>query len=191
MFFISFSKKEIALTLLLILVILVFVSCEEKLKPNIVSVVNSAELPTQESFESHIVFSDSGITRAVLESDHILYYSEKAEYLLRKNVKVDFHNRDGIRNSVLTADSARIDDLTKNMTALGNVKVVSDSGTVLTTTEMHWINNTRMITGDKFVTISSPREIIQGYGFESDQNLTHYTIKKVSGEVAADNITKQ
>jgi LPS export ABC transporter protein LptC len=76
------------------------------------------------------------------------------------------------------------------MTAFGNVKVVSDSGTVLTTTEMHWINASRMITGDKFVTITSPRETIEGYGFESDQHLTHYTINRVSGKVASDNIAK-
>jgi LPS export ABC transporter protein LptC len=184
------SYKKIAINILPIVLIFTFVSCEEKLKPNTVSELNSNELPSQESFGSYIVFSDSGVTRTVLQSDHILYYSEQAEYFLERNVKVDFYNRNGIHNSVLTADSARIDDITKNMTALGNVKVVSDSGTVLTTTEMHWINNTRIITGDKFVTISSSFETIQGYGFESDQNLTYYTIKKVSGKVATDNITK-
>jgi LPS export ABC transporter protein LptC len=190
MCFILSYKNFFVAKFLLIILIFTFVSCEEKLKPNVVSDLNWDELPSQESFGSHIVFSDSGITRAVLLADHILYYSEKAEYLLNKNVKVDFHNKNGIRNSVLTADSAKIDDKTKNMTAFGNVKVVSDSGTVLTTTEMHWINATRMITGDKFVTISSQFETIQGYGFESDQNLTHYTIKRVSGKVATDNIVK-
>ena len=190
MCFVLFPKKFFVVNLLATILIFTFVSCKEKLKPNTTNDLITAELPSQESFESHVVFSDSGITRAMLWSDHILYYSDKAEYLLQKNVKVDFHNRDGIRNSVLTADSAKIDDITKNMTAFGNVRVVSDSGTVLTTTEMHWINDTRMIMGDKFVTISSPLETIQGYGFESDQNLTHYEIKRVSGKVATDNIAK-
>ncbi len=169
----------------------VFLSaCEEKLKPSVISDLKSDQVPAQESWNNKIVFSDSGLTRAILESGHILYYADRAEYLLKEYVKVDFFNRQGFHNSVLTADSAIIDDRTKDMTAYGNVKVVSDSGTVLITEEMNWNNQTRRITGDKFVTITSRTETIQGYGFESDQNLKDYTIRKVSGQVAADNITK-
>jgi len=190
MHFVLYSKKFFIVNLLVTVLIFIFVSCEEKLKPSTANDLNSTELPSQESFGSYVVFSDSGITKAVLWADHILYYSDKAEYLLEKNVKVDFHNRNGIRSSVLTADSAKIDDVTKNMTAFGNVKVVSDSGTTLTTTEMHWINNKKMITGNKFVTITSAFETIQGYGFESDQTLTHYEIKRVSGKVVTNSIAK-
>ena len=152
--------------------------------------LKSTEIPAQESWNDEIVFSDSGITRAVLKSDHILYYTDKAEYLLKNNVKVDFYNKIGSHNSVLTSDSSIIDDRTKNMTAYGHVKVVSDSGTVLMTEEMHWTNETRRISGDKFVTITSKTESIQGYGFESDQNLKDYTIKKVSGQVTTNNVVK-
>ncbi len=183
-------KFQYIIFLLIIIPVLFFVSCEEKLKPSVMANLKSNQLPAQESWNDEIVFSDSGITRAVLKSGHIMYFAEKAEYLLEKNVKVDFYNRNGLHNSVLTSDSAIIDDRTKNMTAYGHVKVVSDSGTVLITEEMKWTNETRRITGDKFVTITSRTESIQGYGFESDQNLKDYTIKRVSGQMAADNVVK-
>jgi LPS export ABC transporter protein LptC len=170
--------------------LIILSACEEKLKPSVLNNLKSSEIPAQESWNNDIVFSDSGVTRAVLKSDHILYFADKAEYTLKNNVKVDFFNKFGVHNSVLNSDSAKIDDKTKDMTAYGHVKVVSDSGTVLITEEMHWINNTRRIMGDKFVTITSKTESIQGIGFESDQNLKDYTIKKVSGQVAAESVVK-
>ena len=185
----SIFKNNWLLFIILVLVILFLCSCEEKLKPSTIN-LKSYELPAQESWNNEIIFSDSGFTRAILKAGHILYYSEKAEYLLNEGVKVDFFNRIGNHTSVLTSDSAKIDDRTKNMIAFGNVKVVSDSGVVLTTEEMHWNNSTRRIFGDKFVTIVSPKETLQGYGFESDQNLKDYVIKKVSGQVTTKETSK-
>ena len=185
----SIFKNNWLLFIILVLVILFLCSCEEKLKPSTIN-LKSYELPAQESWNNEIIFSDSGFTRAILKAGHILYYSDKAEYLLNESVKVDFFNKMGNHTSVLTSDSAKIDDKTKNMIAFGNVKVVSDSGVVLITEEMHWNNSTRRISGDKFVTITSPKETLQGYGFESDQNLKDYVIKKVSGQVTAKEIIK-
>jgi hypothetical protein len=44
-----------------------------------------------------------------------------------------------------------------------------------------WDNGSQKLYSTEFVTITSPNEKIQGYGFESDQNLTNYKIFKVSG----------
>ena len=185
----SIFKNNWLLFIILVLVILFLCSCEEKLKPSTIN-LKSYELPAQESWNNEIIFSDSGFTRAILKAGHILYYSDKDEYLLNESVKVDFFNKMGNHTSVLTSDSAKIDDKTKNMIAFGNVKVVSDSGVVLITEEMRWNNSTRRISGDKFVTITSPKETLQGYGFESDQNLKDYVIKKVSGQVTTKEISK-
>ena len=83
----------------------------------------------------------------------------------------------------MSCDSAEIDDRTKNMLAKGNVLVWSDSSrTKLETSVLHWDNKTQLFYSTEFVTIDSPEEKIQGYGFESDQNLKYYRIFKVSGE---------
>lgn len=43
-----------------------------------------------------------------------------------------------------------------------------------------WRNKDQKIISDKFVTIISPKEKIQGYGFESDQSLRNYTIYNIT-----------
>jgi LPS export ABC transporter protein LptC len=179
-------------SLLFFSILIIFInSCEEKLKPNIVADTRTTEVPTQESWNSTITISDSGRVTAVVKTGHVSFFNNKAEYILEEGVQVDFFNKHGQHSSVLTSERAIIDDRTKNMEALGNVKVVSDSGTIVKTEKMKWLNDLRKITGDQFVTITSPKETIQGYGFESDQNLKDYTIKRVSGQMASDNIIKK
>jgi LPS export ABC transporter protein LptC len=68
------------------------------------------------------------------------------------------------------------------MLAKGNVIVVSDSAsTKLQTNELHWKQSTRKIHTDAYVKITSPNEIINGWGFESNENLSNYKIYKVTG----------
>jgi hypothetical protein len=106
----------------------------------------------------------------------------------RKNLggglNVEFYSRpNGLLASVLTADSAVIEDDTKNMTARGNVIVTSEQTlTTVKTSVLVWDHARGILRSDAFVDISSPTEILQGYGFESDPNLQHYTIYKVTGQ---------
>ena len=87
-----------------------------------------------------------------------------------------------VYNKVL---EGKVDDATQNLWARDSVVVVNDSGVTITTSELMWRNKDRKIVSDKFVTILSPKEKIQGYGFESDQNLKNYRIFKATGSTDA------
>jgi len=139
--------------------------------------------PDQSGSNIEVIFADSGYTKAILNSAKGRIYQENQETFLDNGIKVDFFSKETKqRISRLIADSARIDDLTKNMLARGNVVVVSDStGNRLETSVLEWNNTTQKIYSNEFVKISTKSEIITGYGFESDQNLDNYKINRVSG----------
>jgi len=159
------------------------VSCsDQSVKPKVIS-IKTRELPDQESFNSKVVFSDSGIVKAILRAGHIAVYSSRNETLLDNGIEVDFYDRDGNHTSVLTADRGKVDDVTQDLYAFGNVIARSDSGVVLKTEELKWVNARRKIVTDKYVEITSPTEEIRGYGLESDQSLKDYVIFKVSGRI--------
>jgi LPS export ABC transporter protein LptC len=143
-----------------------------------------SQIPDQKSWDVEVLFFDSSRTKAVLQANRARIYNDRMETLLDGGLKVEFMSKEtGRRVSVLTADSARIDDKTRDMLARGNVVVVSDStGTRLETELLEWNNETRKLYSTEFVTITTPSERLQGYGFESDQTLTNYTIKRVRGE---------
>ena len=148
---------------------------EEKLKPKIDQSIKSEELPDQESNIATITFTEEGKLKAILYADNIQVSSEKKEKIL-KNMKIDFFDDDEKNSSVLTSLNGKIDDNTQDMYAIDSVIAVSDSGVILTTDELVWKNKSKKIVTDKFVRIVNKDEIIEGYGFESDQNLTNYTI---------------
>ena len=141
------------------------------------------EKPDQVSEDFSVVFADSSLEKALLFADRARIYEEKKETLLDSSVKVYFYSKESQKQiSTLTADSVLIDDKTKNMKAMGNVIVVSDStNTTITTTVLNWLNKERKLTSDKYVKIVSPEQEIEGIGFESDEKLQNYTIYKVKG----------
>ncbi len=166
--------------LLLSFSFLILTSCsDEKIKPSIDPSLNVEELPAQESWDATVFFSDSGKTTAILIAGHLRMFSERQETLLDKGIKVDFYNEEEIKTTTLTAERGRVDDATRDLYAMDRVVVVSDS-TSIQTEELKWRNSDKKIVSDKFVTIISPKEKIQGYGFESDQHLQNYVIYNIT-----------
>ncbi len=154
-------------------------SCDEKFKPTRTD-INTNEMPSQESWNSTVTFSDSGRTKAILEAGHISVYSSKGFTLIDSGAKVDFY-RDGEIVSTLTGKKGKIDDRTKDIEIYDSVNVVNKEGSELKTQKLFWNNKTQRVSSDEFVTIKTPAETIEGIGFESDQNLRNYKIFKVSG----------
>ncbi|MCX6155393.1 MAG: LPS export ABC transporter periplasmic protein LptC [Candidatus Kapabacteria bacterium] len=138
----------------------------------------------QISWDVKVFFYDSSFTKAILKADKARIFANRAETWLNGNVKVNFFSKDSsAKSSVLTSDSARVDDRTKDMRAMGNVVVISEKNhTRLETSVLYWDNKNQKLYSTEFVKITAPKEKIQGYGFESDQNLNNYRIFKVSGE---------
>jgi LPS export ABC transporter protein LptC len=165
----------IAITVLLI------AGCEEKVKPSVLNGVSSDQLPSQESWNSTITFSDSGIVKAIVRAKHIYSFDNSKVTHLEHDVKVDFFDETGKHTTVLTADTGMVDERTNNLEAIGHVVVRSDSGTVVRTEKMFWDNKRQLIHSPEYVQVNSPKENLQGTGFESDHNLRNYRIFKVTG----------
>lgn len=167
--------------ILLLLSLSFLSSCgDDKVKPSINTALNVEELPAQESWKSKVFFTDSGKTQAVLHSGHLRVFSGSRETLLDSNLKVEFYNDFGKVATILTSKRGKVDDITQNLIALDSVVAVNDSGVTLRTNELLWRNEDRKIISNKFVTILTSTEKIEGYGFESDQSLNNYVIYNVT-----------
>jgi LPS export ABC transporter protein LptC len=169
------------LILLILLVTILNLSCtKEKVEPIVVGKISSGEIPDQESWNSTVFFSDSGKTRAILYAGNLKVFSKTKETLLDRNIKIDFYNEDGIKTTTLTSKRGRVDERTNNLYAIDSVVAKNDSGVVIRTDEMMWRDKDKKIVSDKFVTIDTPDESIEGYGFESDQHLQNYVIYNIT-----------
>ncbi len=176
-------RRDMRTMMFLVALSMMFLGCEEKIRPTALPEVDSKTIPHQESWNSTITISDSGIVNAIINAGYIRVYEEPRRTLLSEGVVVDFYDEAGVKTSVLTSLEASVNDLTNDLEAWGNVVVVSESdGTVLRTERLFWDNRRELIHTPEFVRIVSPHEKIQGTGFEAEQNLKNYRIFKVSGE---------
>jgi len=174
------SLKPVLLSAFMCAVALSLSSCEseEKVQPGVTNaLLTASEQPTQITYNVTIRFSSSGNTRAVLKAGRVQVFSRQNYTFLDSNVRVDFYNRDGKHSSTLTSRTARINDLTKNMTAYDSVHITSDIGTIVDTDSLEWNNKDQILHSESFVRIQEKNgRVTTGHGFQSDQNLTNYQI---------------
>lgn len=177
--------------LLVFLIIISFTFCsEEKVKPQVEYDSFKGEIPVHESWNSKIIFSTNGKLKAILYAKHLKKY-ELQKITLIEGVKVDFYDKEQRKTTTLTSKIGKVDDVTMDMFAIDSVVAVNDSGTILKTEELMWRNKDRKILSNKFVSIKSKDEIIEGFGFESDQNLTNYIIFNITYSAVLTNKEKK
>ena len=111
-----------------------------------------------------------------------LLKNDNDDAILVGNVVADFYNDQGLHRSRLYSDSARVENISNNLRALGNVRVVSDSGYVLFSNEIYWNNQYKLVTSDDSVMFTNlDLDTLYGVGFESNMDLTNSKIYKPYG----------
>lgn len=160
--------------------VIILAGCENKFQPPKTD-YNKSEIPDQESWNSSVVFSDSGKIKAILKAGHISVYNTLNYTLVDSGAVVDFY-KDGEIVSTLTGKRGKVLEPSKDIEMYDSVIVVSNkNNTTVNTQKMYWNNKSQKVSSDAFVKIKSPKEDIEGYGFESDQNLKNYKIYRVTG----------
>ncbi len=137
--------------------------------------------PDQESWQSTIFITKEGRRIAEVWAAHILVYNQKRLTVLKDSIHVDFFDREGHHNSVLTAREGEVDNRTKNLKAMGHVVVVSDSGIILETEELHWDNAKQKIISYLPVKFTTLNDTLIGDSFVSDPDLKNYEISNARG----------
>lgn len=170
-----------SLPILAVALLPVLFGCEDKVKPS-VAAIGQGEIPSQESWNSTVLISDSANIRAVLWAGHISSFGQQRFTMLADSVHVDFYNDREEHTSLLTARWGKVNDATQDFEAHENVVVISDSGTILHTARLFWTNAEQKIHTDAYVDIVSPTEHIMGTGLVSDQGLKNYRISSVTGQ---------
>ncbi len=164
---------------ILFIITIVFYSCENKFVPPKMD-LKSEDIPEQESWNSSVAFSDSGNVKAILRAGHISAFNKKGYTLIDSGAKVDFY-RNGEIVSTLTSKRGKVLEPSKDIEIYDSVVVVNKEGSILKTQKLLWSNKSQKVSTDVYVKIKSPKEEVEGIGFESDQNLKNYSIFKVTG----------
>jgi LPS export ABC transporter protein LptC len=138
-------------------------------------------IPDQESWQSTITLSKNGKMFAKVWSGYIASFNEKRITLLRDSIHIDFYDKDGNHNSVLTADSGMVYNESNDLVAFGRVVVLSDSGIILETEQLHWDDENQKIVSKVPVRFTTDQDTLMGDSFISDPDLRNYEIRNARG----------
>lgn len=96
---------------------------------------------------------------------------EARDEIAARGIHIDFFDASGRVTSVLSADRAVIERRTNDMQAAGNVVVRNSEGHELHTEELQYSSQRDKIFTDEFVRVLRGRDVLTGYGLETDPDL--------------------
>lgn len=166
--------------LLLLFLAIVIASCgtqETTVKPP------PQTFPSSEATNATTVFLTGAVVTTKIKSDRIISYSDR-DSAWAHGLLVDFFDAEGKHSSVLRADSALLRERRRGLEVFGNVGILTDKGTRLKSDHLAWDDSNRLIHTDGYVVITRNQDVMAGYGFESDPELTHIKLRRqVTGTV--------
>jgi len=144
----------------------------------------SEHYPSSEATNATTVFLSGPVVTTKIKSGRIVSYSEQ-DSAWAFNLVVDFFDSSGTHTSKLQSDSALIRERRRLLDVYGNVQVTSDKGTTLNSEHLAWSDSSRTISTDSLVVIKRGEDVMSGYGFRSDPELTKIVFRRqVSGMLA-------
>ena len=148
------------------------------------------EMPDQEVTDFVLTETDAGHPQWTLYAKWAATYTAR-NVVIARDIRVDFFDEQGARSSELTAREGEIQQATRDMTARGNVVLMTTEGTRMTTEEMRFSNREQLMTSERLVRVEREGDALEGVGFSSDPNLRHFefrsrvnaTVRSKSGAV--------
>jgi LPS export ABC transporter protein LptC len=129
------------------------------------------------------LISDSGITRYRIEAPQWLVYdkTEPPYQEFPKGVYLEQFDAMLAVQASLKADYAYYDEQAQLWELRGNVRSMNADSEFFETPQLFWNQKTERIYSDSTISITREASIIKGIGFQSNQELTKYTILNPTG----------
>lgn len=140
-------------------------------------------LPGMKTLGVNTLISDSGVIRYRLEAEEWDIYDKKnpTYWAFEKGVYLEQFDSLQQVDASIKADTAYYYDKEKLWELRSNVFIKNQKGEKFNTELLFWNQRTQKVYSDKFIRIEQTDNIITGYGFESNQQLTKYIIHNSGG----------
>ena len=129
------------------------------------------------------LISDSGITRYRIEAPQWLIFdrTDPPYQEFPKGIYLEQFDSDLSVQASLKADYAYYDEKAQHWRLTGNVHALNRKGEQFDTPELNWDQQTHRIYSDSTIHITREKSIIEGVGFDSNEEMSKYTILHPTG----------
>ena len=166
-----------------IVVLFIFSSCSGKQKQLGKAITERDSLPMMKTLGVTTLISDSGVTRYRIKTEEWLIFDKKkpSYWAFEKGVYLEKFDSLLHVDASIKADTAYYYDKQKLWKLMGHVVVKNLQGNKFNTELLYWNQATEKVYSDKFIRIEQPDKVILGHGFDSNQQMTIYTIHNIEG----------
>lgn len=169
---------------------LVVTGCKDE-KPLGTSNVNAAKMPTMMTRDVQTLISDSGVTRYRITTPVWYVYDETDQpyWSFPEGVSLDKYDNFFRSQATVRADSATFLKNQQIWRLDGHVSITNVMKEKFITPQLYWDQRQHKLYSDSFIHIERPDKVLEGYGFDADEQLTRYEIRRVSGIFPAETFT--
>ena len=157
------------------------VACKDEVKSVVKHPTDPEKVPTMRTRNVQTVISDSGHTRYRITTPLWCMYEEARQphWTFPKGVTAQELDDNYKNVSTIKCDSAYFDKLQQLWTLTGNVRITNEQGDAISTNELFWNQANHKLYSESFIHIEKEGRVIEGYGYESNEKLTTYTLRQV------------
>jgi LPS export ABC transporter protein LptC len=170
---------------IVVMLLLLSVSCGSDNKEVVAVEFNPEITYTMRTTDIVSLISDSGTTRYRVTSPEMLMFDKAAEPYWYFPQGVYFERFDSLFATDLSvkADTAYNWYNRKLCKLIGNVDVVNLEGDRFETDTLYWDSEAERVYSEAFMRITKKDQVLTGIGFESNQNMTKFRIKRPQGSM--------
>ncbi|GAB4255026.1 MAG: hypothetical protein Kow0079_11670 [Vicingaceae bacterium] len=177
------NKISLKIPIIVFVGIFFLLSCENDPKA-IEQITKKNNYPVRRGKDVVVIYSEKAYPKVQLKAKEIEEYDGENPLIFMKNgVQVFFYDSAKHINAQLKAEKIihKVND--QLMVASGNVEVINEKKEQLNTEKLYWNQKEGKIYSNDFVKITTQEEILMGEGFESNEDFTKYSIKKLKGTI--------
>jgi len=180
-----YKKHSITTTLGVVVMLLLFFSCGGGKKEVGDAISERDSLPCMSTLGVITFISDSGITNYKMVAEEWLTYDKKNPPYQAFEKGAYLEKFDSLLNveASIKADTVYNYDKKQLWELRGNVEIENVKGERFETELLYWDQNSGRVYSDKFIKIDQIERIIYCIGFESNQDMTDYVIRKPTGQL--------
>ncbi len=158
-------------------------SCAPNSAEDLKAVEQNENTPSLKIFDLTTLISDSGTVKYKLATPEMMQYDLKVEPYTEfpKGIQITSLDKKGEMNADIKGDYAKFLKKKELWELRNNVQAVNFEGNLINTELLFWDMTKHRIYSDKFIKITTKKQIITGVGFESNEDFSKYTILKING----------
>ena len=164
------------------LLAIVAIGCKDEVSGVVEHATDPEAVPTMKTIDVQTIISDNGRTRYRISTPLWLMFEEakKPHWTFPKGVTAQ--EMDSLYKVITTikCDSAYFDERAQLWDLQGNVRITASAGMDnILTDQLYWDQMAHRFYSDAFIHVEKGGRVIEGYGYESNEQFSTYTLRKV------------